>query len=411
MQTAEFLHLSPESRLLIQCARTRFLAFHADQVANLLAQGIHWPSFLRLTQVHGATPLVSRNLRAVHSKSIPPEYLESLQNYSKTNAVLTQFLTTELVEVIEAFQAEKILVVPFKGPTLALSAYGALHLREFGDLDLCVRQKDVPVARRILESREYQPKDETSRKESDEDLRKRVFHTFVNRNGMVHIDLQWNMTGQPYYSFVLDQPIFWEDLQTVCVAGKSIPTFNPENLLIILCVHGSKHVWECLKWICDVAELLISHSRLNWDVVVSRSSNLRVRRMVFMGAYLAHWYFQAPLPPDLQRTLLSDPDIPSLAMCIPDDLLGKPQHGVTERYSGGFYFLLKDSGSERWKYGLKLCQTTNAIFTTPLPWFRSQRTLQVMFWMTFPFRMAIRNLIRFFGLREPASKLVASWLK
>ena len=269
----------------------------------------------------------------------------------------------------------------------------------------------MPGARRILESRGYQPKDETSTKESDEELRKRVYHTFMNRNGMVHIDLQWNMTGQPYYSFVLDQPIFWEDLQTVCVAGKSIPTFNPENLLIILCVHGSKHVWECLKWICDVAELLISHSRLHWDVVVSRSSNLRVRRMVFMGAYLAHLYFQAPLPPDLRRTLLSDPDIPSLALCLPDDLLGKPQHGLTERYSGGFYFLLKDSGSERWKYGLKLCQTTNPIFTTPLPWFRSQRTLQMMFWMTFPFRMAIRNLIRFLGLREPASKLVASWLK
>ncbi len=406
----KFLHLSPESRLLLQCARTHFLNCHAEQVAALVAMGIQWPEFLHLAKLHGVAPLVSRNLRTVGSGSIPSKYLEILQNYSQASGVMNQFLTTELVELVELFRNKKILVVPFKGPTLALSAYGALHFREFGDLDLFVRRDDIPAARRILESRGYQTKDETSKAETDEQLKMRIYHTFVKGNGMIHVDLQWNMSGDNY-SFLLDQAIFLEDLHAIVVGGKTIPTFTPENLLIILCVHGTKHVWECLKWICDVAELMVSHPDLDWNVIVSRSSHLHVRRVVMMGVYLAHYYFQAPLPGLLKQELSTDLDIPSLAMGVPNDLLGRPQEGVQEQFSGGFYFLLKDSVWDRWRYGLQLCQNTNAIFVTRLPWFRLQTRLQMLFWITFPFQIVLRTMTRSLGLSGTASRLVTSWLK
>lgn len=407
----KLLHLSAESRLLLQCARTHFLESHAEQVAALVKTGIQWSEFQRLAKLHGVSPLVFQNLIAVDSKLIPSAILETLQNYSRISAIFNKLLATELVILIEAFQAKNIIVVPFKGPTLALSVYGALALREFGDLDFFVKQHDLPAARRILISRGYLAKDQAGKEETDAQLQRRIYHTFVNRNGMIHLDLQWIMTGDSFFSFVLDQKVLCQDLQMIDVAGKAIPSFTPENLLIILCVHGTKHVWECLKWICDVAELIVSHPDLDWDVIDSRSSHLHVRRVVMMGVYLAHYYFQAPLPSFLKLELLPDPDIPSLALGVPNDLLGCPHEGVQEQFSGGFYFLLKDSIWDQWKYGLQLCQTTNAVFTTPLPWFRLQKRLQLLFWITFPFQIVLRKIMRSLGLSGTASKLVTSWLK
>ena len=60
----------------------------------------------------------------------------------------------------------------------------------------------------------------------------------------------------------------------------------PEELLIILCVHGSKHAWERLKWVVDVAELLRSQ-RLNWKRVFSTATKWKCRRMALLGLAFA----------------------------------------------------------------------------------------------------------------------------
>ncbi|MCA9471117.1 MAG: nucleotidyltransferase family protein [Nitrospira sp.] len=42
-----------------------------------------------------------------------------------------------------------------------------------------------------------------------------------------------------------------------------VRSLRAEELLLILCVHGSKHVWEELKWVCDVTEL-IRAQQIGW---------------------------------------------------------------------------------------------------------------------------------------------------
>ena len=46
-----------------------------------------------------------------------------------------------------------------------------------------------------------------------------------------------------------DLDVFIRNLATVCVSDRDIPTFTAEDLLPMLCIHGSKDFWERLSWI------------------------------------------------------------------------------------------------------------------------------------------------------------------
>ncbi|PYT25415.1 MAG: hypothetical protein DMG57_25265 [Acidobacteria bacterium] len=53
--------------------------------------------------------------------------------------------------------------------------------------------------------------------------------------------------------------------------GQQIHTMASEDLLIDLCAHGCKHLWQRLAWIGDIAALTRSR-RLAWDVVIARAA-------------------------------------------------------------------------------------------------------------------------------------------
>ncbi|MEO8342158.1 MAG: nucleotidyltransferase family protein, partial [Nitrospirota bacterium] len=66
----------------------------------------------------------------------------------------------------------------------------------------------------------------------------------------------------------------------------------PEEFLIILCLHGSKHGWERLKWVADVAELLRSQW-INWKRVFSTAAERKCHRMLLLGLALAIGYWRS----------------------------------------------------------------------------------------------------------------------
>ena len=244
---------------------------------------LNWTYLEELAKFHGVVPLVYRNLNAICPELASKDTLNSLRRYTQASTLLNGLLAKELVVLLEAFDNNGISVIPFKGPTLAVTAYGDLSLREFVDLDLMVKQDSIPKARKILRLLGYAPKGKTSDAESPE-MRNRRFHTLVKKNGMFRVDLQWLMANR-YFSFQLDRDHLWENLQSISVAGKMVKALAPEELLVILCVHGSKHVWEELKWICDVAELVRAQEGMDWERLLARATEMRCLRMVYMGLF------------------------------------------------------------------------------------------------------------------------------
>ena len=87
----------------------------------------------------------------------------------------------------------------------------------------------------------------------------------------------------------------------------------PEDLLLILCVHGAKHYWSKLGWICDVAELLRVHPGLKWTALLLQAKQLGGRRILFLGLFLAHVLLGAGLPEEVWKEINADPVVPWLA--------------------------------------------------------------------------------------------------
>ena len=82
--------------------------------------------------------------------------------------------------------------------------------------------------------------------------------------------------------------------------GTEVKTLSAADLLFSLCVHGSRHLWERLGWICDIAELLARHT-FDWPTLLKRAAQADSDRMFLLGLYLAERLLEAPLPAEVKQ--------------------------------------------------------------------------------------------------------------
>jgi len=87
---------------------------------------------------------------------------------------------------------------------------------------------------------------------------------------------------------------------------------SPENLLLVLCIHGSKHRWNRLVWLSDIAEIIQQHADLDWDCAVRQARVHRAERMLLLGLSLTHTVFGTALPKNITVRLTEDKSVVSL---------------------------------------------------------------------------------------------------
>jgi hypothetical protein len=98
-----------------------------------------------------------------------------------------------------------------------------------------------------------------------------------------------------------------------------------EDTLLLLCVHGSKHGWEKLSWICDLTEFMIRHSDLDWAGIRRDAQRFHSKRRLLAGLLLAKRLLDAPVPDALLEEANSDRALCSLADSIVRRILSGEQ--------------------------------------------------------------------------------------
>jgi hypothetical protein len=273
---------------------------------------LDWPYLVRAAVRGGVAPLVYDRLKALCPEAVPPEALATLQERARAASARNLTLAAELLRLLKMFQDQGIATVSYKGPVLAASVYGNLALREFGDLDILVPQRDVFRARDLLISLGYQM--ERPLPASQEAVFLHVESELIafqeERN--VLVELHWAFTAK-HYSLPIDPAPLWDRLQSVPLLGTMVRTFSPEDLLLHLCVSGAGHYWRKLKWVCDIAELVCHHPAIDWELVLRRANASGNRRMLLLGLLLAHDLLGASLPDGVSQRIRSDPSLRALA--------------------------------------------------------------------------------------------------
>jgi len=357
------------AELLLCCARTS-------------AGDVDWEYLFQIARRHSIIPLVYVQLQQHAPDFVPPPILTKFKKHYIENSARNTLLTAELCRLISLFAAAGIDAIPYKGPILALFAYGDVALRRFVDLDVIVKKSDVLKAREILLTSGYTPSKSLSLSQQNMLLRTQHNMQFSRDNHRLIVELHWEIAPHLFASTVSGERL-WQDLVTLDLNGTQVKTFSAEDLLFSLCVHGSRHLWERLGWICDVAEL-ITRRPLDWNALLERAASADAERMFLLGVHLAERLLDAPVPAEVKKRCDSDPRLASLADNIIAHLFNGPAHvPATSREIFKYNIGVRKTLSARARYLLYMFRPTDSdLGSRSLP-----SSLSFAYYLTRPIRL------------------------
>ena len=308
-----------EHEALFRCAEAHIDSARADCFRSALQEDIDWPHLVGVAQQHGMACLLYSMLKSTCPRTVIPDgAMDRLQDSFYASTANNMLLFRELLRVLELFERHAITCVPLRGPVLSLYIHGSLALRPSCDLDILVHKKDVHKAKALLTARKYRTV--ISLPETPRSLRDHNSLLFVSGGEQrgIGLDLHWDFFPQHFFPGGLDD-YAW-DFRAFSCSEMVVPCFRPEDLLLILCIHGAKHAWDRLMWICDIAKLLQAHSGLDWERVLKKANALRCERRLHLGLLLAHELLGASVPEEVMQRVETDRRAGRLAVRIAERL-------------------------------------------------------------------------------------------
>lgn len=274
-----------EADFLLECTRPSVSGTAVASIRERVDRGVNWVEVLRLSIAHGLLPALTTGLERDARELVPSTTLAQLMLYRRRAAVRSENQAQVLVSVLAELKRGSIRALPFKGPVLAMQAFGDSGRRESHDLDLWVGAERRRAAE-LLRSRGYR---------RVEHARGEVVHAigegtedneFLDPTGQVLIELHGGLQAREY-SFAPDFDEVWERRGAVLLVGVEVPAFAVADLLPLLAVHGSKHMWRRANWVLDVAALLAACSEQEIEVAWERARSWRCERRLLVAITLA----------------------------------------------------------------------------------------------------------------------------
>jgi hypothetical protein len=316
--------MMPEDRY--SCELLRAIVWRPVDVLQIsrLAGNVHdWDALLNLAQEHRVAPLLFSRL-ADMGAAVPPAVQERLRVEYERNYFHNLANAAELIGVLKAFDREMVPAMPFKGVVLAASIYRDLNARAAGDLDLLIDYKHLIRATNIIRGRGYELKTPVRPDGTPIPTETYEYHFERQTDGMV-LELRWRLELiRPRFRRNLGLDWVWPRRRTTMLAGAEVPNMSPEITLLVLCMHGSKHVWARLIWICDVAQLVDASPDLDWKDVTRKAKQSGLWRALALGVLLAHQVASAAVPPAVLRRFERDVGACKLAQHIEKNLFEAP---------------------------------------------------------------------------------------
>ena len=296
---------------------------------------IDWQTVLNRSWWHRIRPLIFRHLGAQPAGRVPAAFLEVLRGQASELEQRNRQLIQTLHHIAELFEDASLRLLVFKGPTLATDAYGDLSLRECGDLDLLIHPDDFPQVKDLLTSHGFTCLwDQVA-----SDRKRQLFACEFQRDG-IELDVHWDL-APGWHNYSVDFGHLWGSGQPFSPNCQLARKLQPEDAMEVLCMHGTRHWWERLRWICDIAELVNSGIIRDWDRVEATAIEARCHRSVWLGLWLASDLLDAKLPPEVQSKLERSPVVKQLAVQVGGWLANAEQAAEVRKLPGRFLFRMR----------------------------------------------------------------------
>ena len=401
MQTLSFIHAwtkYSEINLVVLCLRSHLSGGKNDSDLREFLKGpgperpnwcFDFDELLREAEYHSTAACVAYALLQSGEDLLPQEVCAKLQQRLHVAARNNLKWLAEWQRILATFQSAGIRVISFKGPVLAMQAYGNLALREFADLDLLVMPEDALRARDVLVEEGYQPR--ISRADDENSLYLRSGNQqleFVSAERGTQIDMHWGALHK-MFPFQLPVNTLFQSSRISRIEENSFLSLSPEHTLLYLCAHGTKHYWARLHWLCDVACYVKSTQELDWKQCVLLAKETNCELVVKHALLLAKSVLELELPQEV-KSFCQDSEAQKLADKARAFLFGasaKALHGKQVRYHLAF--------AKGWRDGARYLR--NRIFVPAEPdwdaiWL--PQLLHPLYYFVRPLRMIFVSLSR-----------------
>ncbi len=325
----------PEERWLLAAAREVFLGEPVSNAPSLVH--IEWDFLLRQASLHALGPCLARYCET-RAEEVPATVRTQLQQEQANVRAYNFFLIQELGRLTGKLAGQGVEVLAWKGPALAAAVYGDVGLRQCADLDLMIQPKQMEESIRLLEELGY--------REMAVDTGGHT-RNLERQSPKAVVELH-QMMVQPHFSVSLDAAELMSGAVSIPTMGGSIPVPAPEKLFLMLCIHGSKHVWERVIWICDVVLFIRAHPGLHWEQVWEWARQCRATRMLSLGLLLADALAEGCVPGVELKKAQGDETAVTLARQAGEWIfLPEYSHSLILRRSW-FQVIMREENVDRW---------------------------------------------------------------
>jgi hypothetical protein len=309
---------TPEQEILLWAIRVDHTK--NQRISEIFRSGVDWV-YLRETAIqHGIVPLLYKRLKGEMADLVPLDELSELRTFFVANAIKNIRMTQHLLKVLHLLMDSGVEVMPFKGPVLAVQAYGDLSLRSYSDLDILIHENDLFRVFQILSDQGYtlNATDNgyllnnpvpTSLDRILNFIQKKDVHFFFHDD---LLEVHWKIVER-LYAVPLEMDQIWDRSLPFLINDEKVKTLSPEDMVIVLCFHGFKHAWQNLRWLADLIHTISNHPDLKWHNVLVQAENLGLKRIVLLGLFLARKHGGARCGIEFENLFTSDSTMLNLA--------------------------------------------------------------------------------------------------
>jgi len=305
--------MNREANVVVQCAIAFLSPSGIGPLKAELAGDLDWNELEKTTELQSMTPVVATMLTKHCRAAISPEICQRLREQLLHTARVNLAAVHEWQRVVKVLSSAGVSVISIKGPALALIAYRSIAMRQFTDLDLLVRPTEVVKARDVLLNEGYRL---SSPVISDSDTELFRSHNrelgFVNEEQGTLVELHWGVLHE-MFPFQLPVDQLFESAWPQCRDGISFLSLSPEYLLLYLCAHGTKHNWNSLRWLCDIACYVQTVQELDWGICIRQAEAANCDLVLKHSLLLAEQVLGLDLPPAIRDYVWEDPTALALA--------------------------------------------------------------------------------------------------
>lgn len=282
-----------EERLALLCMETKLSKGQEVLILKHMNKNLDWSYFYQFASKHKIFPLVYKNLSGLQELNSEEQILYKLREDYRNNQFLSLLLTNELLRLVDALNQKDIKVLVLKGPILSMSLYQDLSMRHSRDIDILISPSDRKETEEILKELGYiydrhyklSPKQDKLLLKSSQHL------TYHNSKGIL-LEIHFRLS-KDYYNAPFEE--LWIRRKELRLYGRVIHVLKDEENLVYLILHGSKHGWKRLKWLCDI-NLIVKNESLDWIYILHLSKELGMSHILLQTLILLKVVFRTQVP-------------------------------------------------------------------------------------------------------------------